>query len=53
EMKPEITDSNSSTNNVHRWSICNSLEWKGIPLGLTPEQSTESLYLVIEPEVVQ
>lgn len=50
EKKPEITDSNSSANN--RWSTCNSLEWKGIPLGLTPEQSTESLYLVVEPEVV-
>uniref|UniRef100_A0A1I7VH40 Ribosomal biogenesis protein LAS1L n=1 Tax=Loa loa TaxID=7209 RepID=A0A1I7VH40_LOALO len=49
EKQPETRDSS----NTHRWSTCNPLEWKGIPLGLTPEQSTESLYLVVEPEVTR
>ncbi|MCP9260459.1 hypothetical protein DINM_003808 [Dirofilaria immitis] len=53
EKQPETKDSSNSSSNIHRWSTCNPSEWKGIPLGLTPEQSTESLYLVIEPEVLR
>lgn len=45
--------SNDAPSNTNRWSTCDPSEWKGIPLGLTPEQSTESLYLVIDLEVGQ
>ncbi|CAG9532097.1 unnamed protein product [Cercopithifilaria johnstoni] len=48
EKQSRIGDSSNTSSNTHRWSICNPSEWKGIPLGLTPEQSTESLYLVVE-----
>ncbi|VDM95539.1 unnamed protein product, partial [Onchocerca ochengi] len=53
EKQPETKISSSTSSNTHRWSTCNPLEWKGIPLGLTPEQSTESLYLVVDPELTR
>ncbi|KAL3998973.1 Las1-like family protein [Acanthocheilonema viteae] len=53
EKQPGTSGSSNASSNTHRWSTCNPLEWKGIPLGLTPEQSTESLYLVVELEEEQ
>uniref|UniRef100_A0A915Q182 Uncharacterized protein n=1 Tax=Setaria digitata TaxID=48799 RepID=A0A915Q182_9BILA len=53
EKPSETMDSSNCSSEVQHWSACNPAEWKGIPLGLTPEQSTESLYLVIEPDIVR
>lgn len=35
----------------NRWKACDRSDWIGIPLGLTSEQSAESLYLVIDTEI--
>ncbi|VDK86438.1 unnamed protein product [Litomosoides sigmodontis] len=53
EKQVGTSDSNDASSNAHRWSTCNPSEWKGVPLGLTPEQSTESLYLVVDFKVGQ
>ncbi|VDM94807.1 unnamed protein product [Thelazia callipaeda] len=50
KKQPQVRKSTDASDSKHRWTSCNLMEWKGIPLGLTPEQSTESLYLVIEPQ---
>lgn len=52
EKQPRTEDA-VNVGGTGRWRSCDSAEWKGIPLGLTPEQSTESLYLVVEPETVR
>uniref|UniRef100_A0A0R3RJX7 Ribosomal biogenesis protein LAS1L n=1 Tax=Elaeophora elaphi TaxID=1147741 RepID=A0A0R3RJX7_9BILA len=51
EKESGTKDSSSASSNTYCWATCNPLEWQGIPLGLTPEQSTESLYLVVELKV--
>lgn len=40
-------DETAATN---KWELCEPSLFKGIPLGLTPEQTAESLYLAFEPE---
>ncbi|VDN22473.1 unnamed protein product [Gongylonema pulchrum] len=52
EKQPQANDLLSNAGDSGRWRVCNPTKWKGIPLGLTPEQSTESLYLVVEPETL-
>lgn len=38
-----------ANNGQSNWILCNANDWKEIPLGLTPEQTTESLCLIIDP----
>ncbi|VDN26818.1 unnamed protein product [Gongylonema pulchrum] len=52
EKQPQANDLLSNGGDFGRWRVCSPTKWKGIPLGLTPEQSTESLYLVVEPETL-
>ncbi|VDN56597.1 unnamed protein product [Dracunculus medinensis] len=46
---PSLSAYYDANNGQSNWILCNANDWKEIPLGLTPEQTTESLCLIIDP----